>query len=72
MLAGSETSDPLIVETVNAEVKSVVGNDDAVVAEGPRKRLLARLEGAHPTKLGAVSFTLLHSCWLNSIAAETC
>jgi hypothetical protein len=42
MLAGSETRDPLIVETVNAEVKSVVGNDDAVVADDPRKRLLAR------------------------------
>ena len=59
-LPGSETRLPLIVETVTVEVESVVADEDE--EDGPRNRLLARFEGAHPTKLGADSFTLLHSC----------
>lgn len=50
---------PEMVETKTVDVESVVGVLEDVAG---RKRLLARLEGAQPTKFGAVSLTLLHSC----------
>jgi hypothetical protein len=63
-VATSSITLPVMVEKLMVEVAKVEG-----AVELPRNILLARLEGAHPTKLGAVSLTLVHSCWLNSIAS---
>ena len=56
-VAGSETTLPETVVKVTVDVANVEGAEEL-----PRKTLLARFDGAQPTKFGADSFTLLHSC----------
>ena len=56
-VAGWETTLPETVENSTVDVAKVLA-----CVEPLRKTLLARFDGAQPTKFGAVSLTLLHSC----------